>query len=299
MGICYADAKVLLDARARGLSFDTTLTVGHQALFLHPAETRTLKRLYKERFPDAVNEALVNYVFGDSSDQFLRDFLGVKSLTILDYSQYEGANLVQDLNEPVTRDLWNRFDAIIDGGSLEHVFNFPNAISSLMKMLKVGGSIFLACPANNLCGHGFYQFSPELMFRVFSKENGFQLQSVFFCKAMFPSVERTPSPGVAYEIVDPMLAGGRVGLLSTKPVVMRVEAKKLSDMELFKVPPLQSDYLVAWSGGGIRKEGSYVRGLLRKLIAGLPSRVSRILIGVYELRDCSLSNSHVYRKRKL
>jgi hypothetical protein len=299
MGICYADAKVLLDARTGGLSFDTTLTVGHQALFLHPAETRTLNRLYKERFPDSVNEALVNYVFGDPSDQFLRDFLGVKSLTILDYSQYEGANLIQDLNEPVTRDLWNRFDAIIDGGSLEHVFNFPNAISSLMKMLKVGGSIFIACPANNLCGHGFYQFSPELMFRVFSKENGFQLQRIFFSKAMFHSVERTPHPGVIYEIVDPMLAGGRVGLISKRPVVMRVEAKKLSDRELFKVPPLQSDYLVVWSGEGIRKEDGTVRRFLRKLMARLPSRVNRMLLGVHEMRECSLSNSHVFRKRKL
>ncbi|HEU5181721.1 MAG TPA: hypothetical protein VFW45_13105 [Candidatus Polarisedimenticolia bacterium] len=295
MGICYADAKVLLDARTRGLSFDTTLTVGHQVLFLHPAETRTLKRLYKERFPDSVNEALVNYVFGDPSDQFLRDFLGVRLLRILDYSQYEGADLIQDLNEPVTRDLWNRFDAIIDGGSLEHVFNFPNAISSLMKMLKVGGSIFIACPANNLCGHGFYQFSPELMFRVFSEENGFQLQRVFFCKAMFPSVERTPHSGAAYEIADPMLVGRRVGLVSNKPVIMRVEAKKLSDRELFKVPPLQSDYLVAWRGEGLRKEDRF----LRKLIARLPSRVSRMLLGVREMREYSLSNSHVYRKRKL
>ena len=80
---------------------------------------------------------------------------------------------------------------------------------------------------------------------------------------------------------------------------MRVEAQKLSDVEIFKAPPLQSDYLAKWSGEGLRKEDSHVKRLLRKLIARLPSRITRMLLGVREKREWSLSNSHVYRKRKL
>jgi hypothetical protein len=33
-------------------------------------------------------------------------------------------------------------------------------------------------PANNQMGHGFYQFSPELFFRVFSQENGYLLRAL-------------------------------------------------------------------------------------------------------------------------
>ena len=40
-------------------------------------------------------------------------------------------------------------------------------------MLTVGGSIFVNTPANNMMGHGFYQFSPELMYRIFAEANGF------------------------------------------------------------------------------------------------------------------------------
>ena len=30
-----------------------------------------------------------------------------------------------------------------------------------MALPKVGGDVYICTPANNLCGHGFYQFSPE------------------------------------------------------------------------------------------------------------------------------------------
>ena len=60
------------------------------------------------------------------------------------------------------------------------IFNFPVAIRNLMRMAKVGGQVFLTTPANNFCGHGFYQFSPELAYRIFALENGFEPASVVF-----------------------------------------------------------------------------------------------------------------------
>jgi hypothetical protein len=47
---------------------------------------------------------------------------------------------------------------VIETGSLDHIFNFPVAISNLMQMTRVGGSVFLTTVANNLCGHGFSGF---------------------------------------------------------------------------------------------------------------------------------------------
>jgi len=31
-------------------------------------------------------------------------------------------------------------------------------------------------PASNLCGHGFYQFSPELFYRALNATNGFEVE---------------------------------------------------------------------------------------------------------------------------
>ena len=43
----------------------------------------------------------------------MREFLGIKNLSIIDASGYEGADIIHDLNEPVPENLHGRFDAVI------------------------------------------------------------------------------------------------------------------------------------------------------------------------------------------
>src|SRR4051812_48088543 len=98
MGLVAAAAKMLLDARVlRGVDFTNTLTLGHQFLNLFPSEAR--------RFHSACRPLLVNPIdpakslkWDAYSDDFLRAFLGVESLRIIDNSDYENADLVHDLN---------------------------------------------------------------------------------------------------------------------------------------------------------------------------------------------------------
>lgn len=199
MGLCFSDVKALLRARNSGVSFESVLIVGRQSLFLHPSEVKVLKK--EAAALGRPSSSLAGFAFGDYADEFLREFVGMQSLTVLDNSDYEGADLIHDLNRPVAQHLWNSFDVVIDAGSLEHIFNFPTAITSLMRMTKVGGKLFITTPANNLCGHGFYQFSPELMFRVFAEPNGFHLERAVLVPARFPSVELTRTR-VGYEVTD-------------------------------------------------------------------------------------------------
>ena len=72
----------------------------------------------------------------------------------MDASDYEGANIVHDLNLPIPPALRERYDLVWDGGTLEHIFNFPVAIFNAMHMVKVGGHLLLETPTNNQCGHG-------------------------------------------------------------------------------------------------------------------------------------------------
>ena len=238
---------------------------------------------------------LANYRFYDYADGFLRDFLGAESLSVLDYSDYEGADLVHDLNQPVPENLHGRFDAVIDGGALEHVFNFPMAISNLMKMTKVGGRVFLMLPANNLCGHGFYQFSPELMFRIFVGANGFALRRLILWEAKYPSIELTPGR-VAYDVTDPEVVGDRVGLVSQGPVILIVEAEKIADIMPFATPPLQSDYVGHWKAAGpAAADGTLVRKFLKSVWRHLPFLLQSRLRGVLKKRSFSFSNRNFYK----
>lgn len=81
----------------------------------------------------------------------------------MDIDSYEGADHLFDLNEPeCPSTLHSRFDLIVDGGSLEHCFNLPNALNSLNMMLRDNGVVFHTNPANKMLDHGFFQISPTL-----------------------------------------------------------------------------------------------------------------------------------------
>jgi hypothetical protein len=208
---------------------------------------------------------------------------------VLDASDFEGADRVHDLNQPLPADLHEQFDAVIEAGTLEHVFNFPVAIASLMTALKIGGTIFLTTPANNLCGHGFYQFSPEMMYRIFSAENGFALRHVTFLEARFPAVESAPIVRVR-EVADPAAIGRRVGLRSRRPVMMAVEATRTDRRQPFERAPLQSDYVARWQSGQSKR-----RSLLRSLVDTLPAAVRARLLGYYHLWEYSFLNRKAYK----
>ncbi len=288
---------MLWNARQRGVSFDRLLTVGHQSLYLHKREVAFFRREYQKAFGSFVTP-LDEYRWEEYADTFLRDFLGASSITVLDASEYEGADTVHDMNTPIPEAWHDRYDAVIDSGSLEHIFNVPVALANLANMLKVGGSIFLTTPANNLMGHGFYQFSPELMFRVFSKPNGFDLRQIQLFEARYPSVELTKNHTL-YEVVDPEQAGARVGLVSKRPVMMMVEATKVDDTQIFATAPLQSDYAAMWEPQGGEEKMSPLKRALRRSFRAVPIGVRAPIRGYLQKRNFSFGNKAFYTPRRL
>ena len=67
--------------------------------------------------------------------------LGVDNACFLDHSDYEGADLLFDLNEPLPPELEGTFDLIIDGGTLDNVFNPTQAMMNIARMLRAGGRV--------------------------------------------------------------------------------------------------------------------------------------------------------------
>jgi hypothetical protein len=298
MGLTYHDVKRLWEARLSGVSFDSILTFGHLQLFLHPHELAALRRDFLARSQGRAPVPLENYRFGDYADPFWAEFLQARAVETLDYSSYEGASIVHDMNAPVPERLRGRFDAVIEAGSLEHIFHFPVAIKNLMLMAKVGGYVFLTTVANNLCGHGFYQFSPELIYRIFSPENGFEAPRVVLLESQFPWTELTPVRA-AYQVADPAQVGSRVGLQSSSPVMMMVDARKISDVEPFAAPPQQSDYVVAWKGkndGPAESRRSSGKELLKRVFTSLPEAWQRRIHGQRARQQASFRNDRFYRK---
>lgn len=167
MGLSVNSVKFLLAVKNRGIGFERLAMIGRQGLRCDPV---LLKQLFTAfRIPFSNMDGLA--VKGNGYAEPLLEMLGAKEIVSIDASAYEGCSIVHDMNQPISEHLKARFDLVLDSGSLEHVFNFPVAIKNCMEMVRLGGYLVTMNPANNCPGHGFYQFSPELFFRVLSETN--------------------------------------------------------------------------------------------------------------------------------
>ena len=101
--------------------------------------------------------------------------LGALRADSMDISGYENCTVVHNLNEPLPRSLRQRYGLVLDGGTLEHVFDYPTAVRNALDAVRVGGHFAAIAPVNGYAGHGFYQLSPELFYRVLSPANGFRM----------------------------------------------------------------------------------------------------------------------------
>jgi SAM-dependent methyltransferase len=140
--------------------------------------------------------------------------LGFSELLALDYSQFEGSEIIFDLNESILpEELHNRFDAIFNHGTMEHIFHIPNFLNNVFGMLKTGGRVIHGAPASNFMDHGFYMFSPTFFYDYYSA-NRWHINSIQVNHYINIQNQETEPPFYAdYEpgIFDSLSSGGLDG----------------------------------------------------------------------------------------
>lgn len=236
MAITNNCSKFLFYAKSLNVSFQNTVTLGRMTLYATKEEiTKQLAQFHSDK-------KITDVTFTDGYSEPLFTLLGADHTDSLDYSDYEKATIVHDMNTPIPGHLKNKYTAVVDGGTIEHVFNFPVAIKNCMEMVKVGGHYIGITPANNTMGHGFYQFSPELYFNILNADNGFEVKQMIIAT-------QQPSGVFSdwYEVKNPAKVKSRVMLVNTMPTYIMVIAEKVKDVPVFATIPQQSDYQVAWA----------------------------------------------------
>lgn len=272
MGLDREATTALLLARAGGADFSRPLMLGRQRMHI---QARDLAAAFGTAGLDLPLDRA--RALHDSQDGFvepLLELLGADDPQSMDNSDFEDATLVHDLNEPVPDELKGRYSLVWDGGTLEHVFNFPTAIANAMALTAVGGHYLGMAPANNWMGHGFFQFSPELWFRVLSPENGFRVEWMLIKASRHPASRW-------YRIRDPQEVGERVTLTSRTRGTIYVLARRTEERPLLAVTPQQSDYAEAWSSGTVDKDRGVDR-LKTRVRSTLNDRLSsRVTDGLF------------------
>jgi hypothetical protein len=212
--------------------------IGRQNLYVTPDDMRAVATAFGCE-PTLAELAQICEGSDGYSEGLLR-FLGARDIASLDNSSFEAATHIHDMNRPIPDEFKARYSVVLDGGTLEHIFNFPIAIRNCMEMVRPGGHYLAITPANNFFGHGFYQFSPELYFTVLSPENGFVVESM----VAFEEVGRP----IWHEVADPRQARARVTLRNDQPTYLLIVARRTDIRPIFEHTPQQSDYIPRWSG---------------------------------------------------
>jgi SAM-dependent methyltransferase len=284
VGVTLATAEFLAEAAAGGVCFECTLTVGRQSLFVGP--TLLWPMLQEHGLRPSQSKVAFRRELGWKawSDPFFQ-LLGASEVKAIDASDYQGASIIHDLNIPIPRKLQEQFDVVFDCGTLEHIFNAPVALKSYMEMVKVGGHLILVLPANNLFGHGFYQFSAELFYSALSEQNGYTVERMLICQEDSDAVYRFRDRaqvslvyGPRYEVADPRVVGQRVTLQDDQPTMLMVQARRIARKPVFEPAPEQSDYLTLWDSRVASKEPLPANPPSRRLRNRLPPRVRNELV---------------------
>jgi hypothetical protein len=237
MGVDSPSLAILSAAKSLGVDFRSTMMVGRQNFYGAGVESalRALFSLHQ------IQADAAEHVKANRFCEPLFKLLGATEVSSLDKSNYQQATNLHDLNLPVPAELHRKFSCVYDGGTIEHVFNCPQAFKNCMEMVCVGGHFVQISAANNFTGHGFWQFSPELIYRVLSPQNGFRITTV-----LMHEVEKG---GRWFVVRDPQAVGGRVELCNRAPTYILTIAKRVNDGPILTAAPQQSDYVEEWSRG--------------------------------------------------
>lgn len=258
-----------------GVDFERTLTIGRQELHVDGQRVQAALREAGIDISRSAAESIAREGHGYSEPLFRH--LGARAVDSIDASDYEGCTIVHDLNEPLPAQHHGSYSVVLDAGTLEHVFDFPVALKTCLEMVSVGGHYLAISPVNNLAGHGFYQFTPELYFRALSEQNGFRVRWMLW--RSWHEFARW------YRVADPASVGHRVERTGVMRALLYVAAQRVELRSILAAPLQQSDYATRWlAGSAAAGESPSSVDLARRLARHLPLTMKDSLHFLAKLR---------------
>lgn len=184
MGIPRGTARLLLDEARRRPFEGRLLELGKMTVYVTATELEAWAGAQGVPLA-AAGEPELSHVpalarQGCLSDRDLFRRLGCAEVESADVSDWEGADRILDLNDPVPQELHGRYEAVFEAGTIQHVFDQPRVFANVHALLAEGGrAIHGMAPSSNHVDHGFWMYSPTL-FHDFYTANGWRIESFFF-----------------------------------------------------------------------------------------------------------------------
>jgi hypothetical protein len=176
------------------------------------------------------------------NDEIVFNALGFEHLDSMDYSNFEYATIIHDLNNTkLPTELVGKYDFIVDGGTIEHVFNFWGVMENIFNMLKIGGTFFFDQPTFFGFNHGYYNFSPCLYYEYF-KANNYKINNIV------PYAHREGFVWMSEPIINNIY--GEVPLIENSRNLIWGSVTKTIE-STFNIIPYQGRYTEPWNSSNL------------------------------------------------
>jgi hypothetical protein len=166
------------------------LLIGRQTVFL--TEDQALSLLRREGIePRADYLKEVNESSGYISDRCFFSMMSAGRLLALDVDDFEGAEIIHDLNDELPEKYHRIADFIFNGSCTDDLFDPAMATQSMSKMLRPGGRVIdieAGAPANG----AIVIYSPEWFFDYYAVNNYADCQILCCTCADWPGMLRKP-----------------------------------------------------------------------------------------------------------
>jgi len=180
MALLYGSAKKIAETFRKNFA-DSLLCLGNQSVVMFEEDLKDLKlsNFHKKNLT-SLKKNLTEYLPKNSFkkkyvNKLFFSILGFSEIKSLDVSKYQNADFLYDLNkDKPPKSLKKKFDCILDGSTIEHIFNTFNALKNINQFLKTGGYVIHITALNNMSKDGFYQFHPNY-FKDFYSTNGYKI----------------------------------------------------------------------------------------------------------------------------
>ncbi len=186
---------------------------------------------------------------GCLSDTTFFSRLGFTDVQSCDISTWEGADIVADLNLPVSAELHGRFDVVFETGTIVQIFDLPQVLANLHAMVKVGGRIIhCAVPSNNHMDLGFAMLCPTF-FADYYAANGYRLDPLYLCEyfAYWHRGRLYSDRWRVYRYAPGALGGLSYGRYGGAQAAVFAVATRLAESRGDAIPQLGS-YRQSWQG---------------------------------------------------
>lgn len=285
MGLSRAAIAYLMNEGKRREFTGSVLTLGVQGVFMTEEQYETLARdIGFKLAPAPAKPGKAPLFEGRISSDYALTRLGFQEVVATDVDGFEEADFLFDLNDDDIPDAHRaKYDLVIDSGTLEHVFNVPNALRNIVNFASDGGRILHLAPSSNHIDHGFYMFSPTLFWDFYSANE----QEIISCELFrYPMPEHDTEPWIFGKYIPGSLGKFSMGGLGGGCFGVAALIERTRAIGKITVPQ-QGMYVSMWSDAstpantkqrqGLRKAARTIRtsvgAFRRKFHLQLPSHV--------------------------